>query len=90
LLLEEIGGDKRLCFARVYMGFPLEYRIVADSDATKETAKDPKRPAVEWTYVSPAIDVDRFSWSLGPWRIGRIFGDDDVLHKVSPVEAKTK
>ena len=31
-----------------------------------------QRKAAHWIYVSPAIDVDRFRWSLGPQRIGRI------------------
>jgi hypothetical protein len=90
LLLEEIGGERRLCFARVWIGSPLEYRIVTDSDAKKEATNDPAHPAVEWIHVSPAIDIDRFSWSLGPWRIGRIFGDDDVLKKIPTVKNKAK
>jgi hypothetical protein len=33
-------------------------------------------------YLNPSVEIDRFSWSMGPWRIGRIFGDDDSLRKV--------
>ena len=88
LLLEEIGGEQRLCFAHINVTLPLTYTIVADTK--KETAEEPKRKEAHWIYVSPAIEVDRFSWSLGPWRIGRIFGDDDILRKVPPRKDQTK
>ena len=81
LLLEEIGGAGRLCVARVWFTAPLEYAPVEDTQ--KEVAAEPERKKAGWTYVSPAIEVDRFSWSLGPWKIGRIFGDEDILQKIT-------
>ncbi len=73
MLLEEIGGE-RLCFAEVNMMNPLKYTLVADPK--QEAADEPRRKAADWIYLSPAIDVDRFCW-----RIGRIFGAEDVLRK---------
>lgn len=87
LLLEEIGGE-RLCFAEVNIMAPLTYTLVANPK--QEAADEPKRKAAHWIYVSPAIDVDRFSWSIGPQRIGRIFGADDVLRKVSSSKDQSK
>lgn len=81
LLIEEIGGH-RVCLAKVWIGHALEYSVL---DAAKgETKEDPKciEAAGNWTYLSPAIDVDRFSWSIGSMCIGRIFGDQDGLRKV--------
>ena len=37
----------------------------------------------QWIYVLPGIDVDQFSWSLGPWSIDRRFGDDDRLRQIT-------
>jgi hypothetical protein len=88
LLLEEIGGSHRLCIAQVYMSAPLTYTLV--KDPKQEVADEPKRKEAHWIYVSPAIEIDRFSWSLGPFRIGRIFGDDDVLRKVPQRKDQTK
>lgn len=80
LLLEEIGGEHRLCFAQLYITIPLSYTTVAHPK--QEQAEEPNRKEHGWTYVSPSIDVDAFSWSIGIFRIGRIFGDDDMLRKV--------
>jgi hypothetical protein len=85
LLLEEIGGEGRLCIARVWITAPLEYTIVADR--AKEVADEPERKKTGWTYVSPAIELDRFSWSLGPPKIGRIFGEEDILRKIMEIRA---
>lgn len=87
LLLEEIGGE-RLCFAHVQMSAPLSYTLV--TDPKQELADEPKRKAAHWNYISPGIEINRFSWSIGPHYIGRIFGADDVLLKVSPGKDPTK
>jgi hypothetical protein len=89
LLIEEIGGN-RICLARVWIGHPLEYSVL--DPAKGQTKEDPKCLEANkcWTYLSPAIDVDRFSWSIGAFRIGRIFGDDDVLRKVAAQQFQTK
>jgi hypothetical protein len=80
LLLEEIGGTGRLCVVGVWETAPIEYVIVEDSK--KELAAEAERKKAGWTYVSPSIEVNRFSWSLGPLRIGRIFGEEDILLKI--------
>ncbi|MGV3534174.1 MAG: hypothetical protein ACO1QR_17530 [Chthoniobacteraceae bacterium] len=89
LLIEEIGG-KRLCLVRVWAGHPLEYSVL--DPAKGQTRDNPQ--AVEanggWTYLSPAVEINRFSWSMGPFRIGKIFGDDDVLRKVAPEKGPEK
>jgi len=81
LLLEELGGRGRLCTVRVWATFPLEYKIVEDT--AKELAAEPERKKNGWTYVSPAIELDRFSWSLGPLKFGRIFGEEDILGMIT-------
>ncbi|MEP6670895.1 MAG: hypothetical protein ABJF10_17180 [Chthoniobacter sp.] len=89
LLIEENGGP-RVCLVRVWIPHPLEYSVL---DPTKgETKENPKclEANGNWTYLSPAIDVDRFSWSIGPMGIGRFFGDQDVLRKVIAFSAQSK
>jgi hypothetical protein len=75
-------------FAQVYLTAPLTYTLV--SDPKQELADEPKRKAAHWIYISPDIELDRFSWSLGPHRIGRIFGADDLLLQVPPHKDQTK
>jgi hypothetical protein len=88
LLLEELGGTHRLCVARLWMTAPLEYIVL---DTTKgETPEYPQRTE-GWTYITPGIDVNRFSWSIGIAKLGKVFGDEDMLHKVQkPKEIPTK
>lgn len=88
LLLEEIGGEGRLCVARVWLTAPLEYTIIADR--AKEVAEEPERKKKGWTYVSPAIELDRFNWSIGPSTIGRRFGEEDILQKITKIAMPTK
>lgn len=88
LLLEELGGTHRLCIARLWMTAPLEYLIL--NAAKGETPEYPQRTE-GWTYITPGIEVDRFSWSIGIAKLGKIFGNEDMLHKVSkPKEGPTK
>jgi hypothetical protein len=88
LLLEEIDGANRLCIARLYIGRPLEYKIVSESDAKTEMMKVAKLTGNAWTHLSPGIDVNRFSWSIGAWRLGGNFGEVDLLRKVVRKERK--
>jgi hypothetical protein len=76
LLLEEIGGKGRLCIAQVWFSVPLEYTVIEDAQQ-----KMAARKKAGWNFVSPGIELDRFSWSIGPWKIGRIFGEEDILRK---------
>src|SRR5688500_989101 len=67
LLIEEIGG-RRICLARVWLGHALEYSVL--DRAKGETKEDPKclEANGNWTYLSPAIAIDRFSWSIGSFK----------------------
>jgi hypothetical protein len=85
LLIESTGeGDKTYCVAQVWPGgHPrLGYKVIKKDDFPK--------PSVATVYLNPAVEVDRFSWSMGPWKIGRIFGDDDSLKRVATAESDTK
>ena len=79
LLLEELGGTHRLCIARLWMTAPLEYLIL--NAAKGETPEYPQRTE-GWTYITPGIEVDRFSWSIGIAKLGKNFGNEDMLQKV--------
>ena len=87
LLLEEIGGTHRLCIARLWLNAPLEYLIL---DAAKgETPEYPQRTE-GWTYITPGIEVNRFSWSIGIAKLGKNFGNEDMLQKgPKPKESPT-
>lgn len=74
LLLESIGnGKKKHCIAQVEMTRPLNYAGVKQAQLPK--------PGPEWQFLNPSVEVERFSWSMGVWRIGRIFGEEDCLKK---------
>jgi hypothetical protein len=84
LFLESAGdGEKRYCIAQVWpAGAPhLGYREIGKAELPK--------PGVTIVYLDPAVEVDRFSWSMGPWTIGRTFGDEDCLKKAVAMEAKS-
>jgi hypothetical protein len=89
LLLESAGegegaGEKRYCFAQVWLLGPphlahLEYR------ETRKTELPKPGPMV---YLDPPVAVSRFSWSMGPCRIGEVFGEEDCLKKAVAMEVK--
>ncbi|MHA3774494.1 hypothetical protein ACXR0O_23465 [Verrucomicrobiota bacterium sgz303538] len=82
LLLDEIGGARRQCIVRVWVSVPsLEY-ITLDS-AKGETSEWPRRTQGGWTYITPGIEVDQFSWSVGVYKIGKVFRDEDILLKIT-------
>ena len=74
LLIESLGaGEKKYCVAQIWpAGYPhLEYKEIEQ--------KDLKEFIDGFVHLSPSIDISRFSWSIGIWKIGKIFGDDDCL-----------
>ena len=76
LILKEIEGDGRYCLAT--FGNPLgDYQIVQKDDFDAKAMK--QKGAI---FLNPAIEVKRFSWSMGIWRHGRVFGDDDAATKL--------
>lgn len=76
LVIESMGeGDKTYCIAQVWPGHSrLTYEVVDKESLPK--------PSVTTVHLNPAVEINRFSWSMGPWKIGSIFGDDDSLKKV--------
>ncbi|OYV05197.1 MAG: hypothetical protein CFE26_12840 [Verrucomicrobiales bacterium VVV1] len=74
--------DKKYCIAQVWPGGTphLDYKVVQKNDLPQ--------PNVNTIYLNPSIGVDGFSWSMGAWKIGRIFGDDDTLKKVVAIGSK--
>jgi hypothetical protein len=77
LFIQSIGeADKKYCVAKVWPaggGSPLEYREIQASDLP-----EPSQKAV---FLNPPIEVNQFSWSMGVWRIGKIFEGEDALRK---------
>ncbi len=74
LVIESIGEAEILyCIATVVPkgDSQLLYKVIQKIDLPK--------PSNATVYLNPAVDIDRFSWSIGPWKIGRIFGDDDSV-----------
>ena len=75
LLLEEIADETpRYCVAYIRATQQLEYEIVASKDAFKDVPDSAKA-----TYLTPGVEVDSFSWSIGVWTIGRRFGEQDLV-----------
>src|SRR4029434_4373236 len=79
LLLEEVGGAGRLCVAHVWMSDPVQYVLI--EDIKKEATLEGERKKAGWVYLSPAIELDRFSWTMSPHSIGRGLGDQDILQR---------
>lgn len=82
-LFIESSGDKEksYCIAQVWPGgIPhLDYKVIQK--------KDLPPPSVTTIFLSPSIEVDAFSWSMGVEKIGRIFGEHDALRKVTTPES---
>ena len=75
IVLKEIDGDGRYCLAT--FGSPLgSYKIVSKGELDEKSMK--RNGAV---FLDPPVEVARFSWSMGVWRHGRIFGDEDAATK---------
>jgi hypothetical protein len=75
IVLKEIEGDGRYCLAT--FGSPHgDYKIIPKDQFDRKAMK--QNGAV---FLDPPIEVERFSWSMGVWRHGRIFGDDDAATK---------
>ena len=78
LLLQSMEDASQFCIAQVWPGagpsMRLSYKVIEKKDFSK--------PSVQWVFIQPAIEVNRFSWSMGAWKIGRVFGDDDSLQIV--------
>lgn len=72
IVLKEIEGEGRYCLAT--FGSPHgDYKIIPKDQFDRKAMK--QNGAI---FLDPPIDVERFSWSMGIWRHGRVFGDDDA------------
>ncbi|MEK7952820.1 hypothetical protein [Luteolibacter soli] len=84
LVIESIGeGDKAYCIAQAWPGGQphLNYKVIQKADLPVSSST--------MIYLNPAIEVGRFSWSMGPWKIGEVFGDDDCLKKAVAMDPAT-
>jgi hypothetical protein len=73
VILQEIGGRERYCLAMLHVGL-FRYEV-----QSKEEFDEKKIGGA--TFISPSVEVERFSWSMGIAKIGRIFGDEDFVAK---------
>lgn len=88
LLLQEIAGEARLCEVMISITGGLQYAAPGKKlDEKANAIFEAKQKEAHWTFLSPGVEVDRFSWSMGLVKLGRIFGEDDVLLKASRLKA---
>jgi len=75
IVLKEIDGDGRYCMAT--FGNPLgSYKIILKEEFDEKAMK--RNGAI---FLDPPVEIARFSWSMGVWRHGRVFGDEDAATK---------
>ncbi len=80
LLLEEITEDSpHLCIATLWATADLSYKVVPAKEAFQKVHDSHKA-----TYLTPGVEVDSFSWSMGAFLIGRRFGDKDFVTQQYP------
>ena len=89
LLLEEVGGSQgRLCIAKIRVNISVDYTVVQDVKA--EESAMALRKKERWIYLSPGIEVQGFSWSVGAYTLVDRFGDEDILTKTVKYMNKKK
>ena len=85
LIIESLEGEERkYCIAQVWPGGSphLSYQLV-----TKPELNSPGSTVI---FLNPAVEVNHFSWSMGAWKIGKVFGEEDCLLKAMELDRKTK
>ena len=75
IILKEDGENGRYCIADLIM-HSFTYRIVDTESFDRK----------EWiqkgaTFIEPSSEVERFSWSMGVHKVGRIFGEQDFVRQ---------
>jgi hypothetical protein len=84
IVLKEINGTGRYCLAT--LGNPAgTYKVIAPKNFDKKAMLEEGV-----IFLEPAVEVERFSWSMGSGRYGKIFGDEDVasvFHKTHGEQA---
>ncbi len=73
IILQEIGEQERYCFAIFHRGLST-YEVQSKEEYAK-------KKLVGATVISPGVEVERFSWTMGVHKIGKIFGEDDLVSK---------
>jgi len=76
VILKESGGEERYCYAHLHMNL-FSYEVVSKDDYKK-------RGSLGATFLSPAVKVDSFSWSMSMHKLGRFFGDEDYVKQWYP------
>jgi hypothetical protein len=75
IILKEEAGKGRYCLAA--FGSPFgNYTIIEPDDFDRD-----KMIEQGTTFITPSVDVSRFSWTMGIWKHGSIFGEDDATTK---------
>jgi len=85
LFIESLeGGERKYCVAQVWPGGSpkLSFQMVEKAELPQASERH--------IFLTPAVEVNRFSWSMGVWKIGKVFGDEDCLLKVIELDGKTK
>jgi hypothetical protein len=93
LLLHEIGGTGRLCFAEVTpekLSIDVLNKDMSDVDKYRRQYPDSQASdyfahatgfgLFGWTFVSPPVPVSEFNWHHGKLPIGSKVGESDLLH----------
>lgn len=73
IYLKETDGKERYCKAE-FFSLLCKYTVVSDDDFDK-----PKLIAGGAYFIEPSVKVSTFSWSMGDFKIGNIFGKIDIV-----------
>lgn len=77
LLVTDLESESRLCLVTINVMGSIIYR-----ELMGETLKRRAR-AASAIALSPGIEVGRFSWSVGPYSLGKRFGEADLLRQTA-------
>lgn len=79
LLLEELDEKKpRYCYVNVAITFSLQYTLTTRGASENLLIN---KPTSKWTILPKAIPVSEFSSSGGAHKLGKKYGNDDLLLK---------
>jgi hypothetical protein len=77
LLLEELDEKKpRFCYVNVAITFALKYTLTTRGASENLLIN---KPTSKWTILPKAIPVSEFNYSGGGYKIGKKYGDEDLL-----------
>ena len=75
IILKEVGGTGRYCLA-TFGNLLGTYAIVEPDKFDRDRMIE-----LGATFLTPPVEVERFSWSMGVWKHGKIFGVEDAATK---------